>query len=397
MTFQLLTQSMWTRVYADLSKSSFPYSQYVATAFCLTWIFISSYLIKIFVAVILEGFVANESDPKFIRTIEGIDREERRGRGFGAQLMWRLTTYNFEDDNLSLLLLSRKNPFRRVCMRLVNSWHYEIGMEVMVVLSCAKLVFDTYLGPASPPALLKLSYALSIVFTICFLVECLAKIVAKGLLFPSDSAYLRDNFGRLDFIIVAFSIFEIVSYPDYSYMKALRCLRLVRLVAKKKNVKDIVQALGNAFWSLVNILGMTLMVYLIFAILLMSLLEQHLQYCKADDYGGLSEFELRRGDCTGELLPGAAWGTRFFHFDNIGRSLLSLFVLNSQVNWPQQFLSWVDSGPEGPVRDRTPGYLPLLMAILLICNYLTRGMIVGCLYLNFHSVYYKAENAHLSV
>ncbi len=171
-------------------------------------------------------------------------------------------------------------------------------------------------------------------------------------MYPSRTAYLRDDWAKLDFLVVVFSLVEVASFPDYGYFKALRCFRLMKLVSHKK-VQSLLASLHKSLNSLAHILAITLLVYLIFAILLMSLLEGQLQYCRAEDYLGQTVYQFRRQDCTGELLRGAVWTTRAFNFQGIGESLLSLFVLNSLVNWPRQLLSWVDASPRARPRTTT--------------------------------------------
>ncbi len=94
-------------------------------------------------------------------------------------------------------------------------------------------------------------------------------------------------------------------------------------------------------------------------------------------------YELGRGSCTGSLLLAARWAPHFLNFDHIGKSMLSLFVLNTLVGWPAQFYTWVDAGADGPTRRGEVGlYLVLLVTIVFVCRYLLFGMVSGSLFLN---------------
>jgi hypothetical protein len=92
--------------------------------------------------------------------------------------------------------------------------------------------------------------------------------------FIGKKSYLKDEWNRLDFIIVLFSIITWIltnfNNIDLSFAKgfrALRALRPLRMVSKHEGIKTVVNAILFALPSLLNVMVIILMVLLIFAIL----------------------------------------------------------------------------------------------------------------------------------
>ena len=166
----------------------------------------------------------------------------------------------------------------------------------------------------------------------------------------------------------------------------LRSFRVLRIMALNVSMRSLLNTLSRALPSILNILVINLLLYLIFALIMMSLLENNLYYCKANSYGLHTVFDFGKGDCNAMMLPGAVWVNRFLNFDNIGGAVMSMFVMNSMVAWPNQLYSWVNSGPNGPIRGDMGDmgvFLTISVGMLLLCRYFMCGMITGSLFLNF--------------
>ena len=92
--------------------------------------------------------------------------------------------------------------------------------------------------------------------------------------FIGKKSYLKDEWNRLDFIIVLFSIITLilasVNNIDLSFAKgfrALRALRPLRLVSKYEGIKTVVNSILFALPSLFNVMVIIAMLLLIFSIL----------------------------------------------------------------------------------------------------------------------------------
>lgn len=90
----------------------------------------------------------------------------------------------------------------------------------VILISSIKLVIDTYEDDFQP--------WLNYFFAFFFGVESCLKIISFGFILDSGS-YLRDNWNRLDFIIVVCSFIDVfVDTIDLSFVKILRLLRALR-------------------------------------------------------------------------------------------------------------------------------------------------------------------------
>ena len=64
------------------------------------------------------------------------------------------------------------------------------------------------------------------VFSVCFIFECVLKIIAQGLVVHRE-AYLKDTWNWIDFTVVIVSILELIEIPALK-LKSLRTLRVLR-------------------------------------------------------------------------------------------------------------------------------------------------------------------------
>ena len=113
------------------------------------------------------------------------------------------------------------------------------------------------------PTLYDLLKLCDFVFLLIFTAEAVIKIVAMGLF-----CYIDDNWNKLDCSIVLFGWFDFLGRTlDLGYFKTLRMLRAfkaLRMLNKIKGLQDLVRSLMASLVSLSNVIGVTLLVWLIF-------------------------------------------------------------------------------------------------------------------------------------
>ena len=74
----------------------------------------------------------------------------------------------------------------------------------------------------------RISDYLDVFFTAIFILECAMKVLAVGFIWE-ETTYLRDSWNQLDFIIVVFSIVELVMKDSkLLFIKILRLMRVLR-------------------------------------------------------------------------------------------------------------------------------------------------------------------------
>lgn len=96
----------------------------------------------------------------------------------------------------------------------------------------------------------------------------------------------------MDFIIISVSIFDTFilteDIPVIKVMRLLHTLRPLQFISHNKHMKLIVTALLHSFESIMNVLAITFLIWLMFAILGISLLADRMGYCKMEDYYNIS-------------------------------------------------------------------------------------------------------------
>ena len=99
--------------------------------------------------------------------------------------------------------------------------------------------------------------------------------------------YLKNNWNRLDFIIVLISIANWVMGfiglgANLTYLRALRALRALRplrMVSRNEGLKAVVSSVFKAIPAILNTLIVSLLFYLIFGILGIILFKGKFYYC----------------------------------------------------------------------------------------------------------------------
>lgn len=121
-----------------------------------------------------------------------------------------------------------------------------------------------------------------------FVVEAVLKILVMGFVM-GKTAYLKDNWNKLDFIIVLISvltwILTSIGTVGVSFIRgfrALRALRPLRMVSKNEGMKIVVDCLLKSIPQLFNVLLINLLFFLVFGILGVQFFKGSMGYCTDD-------------------------------------------------------------------------------------------------------------------
>jgi hypothetical protein len=113
----------------------------------------------------------------------------------------------------------------------------------------------------------KLDYILS--FT--FLFELLIKVVVYGFAFNGPDSYIKNSWNKMDFIIVFFSMvsiaFQDIDLGPIKILRVLRVLRPLRMISRNPGMKIVILSLINAIPDIGNVMVVSLLFILLFAIL----------------------------------------------------------------------------------------------------------------------------------
>ena len=148
-------------------------------------------------------------------------------------------------------------------------------IQFLIGLSSIKLAFDTYtidMGEDSP--VVKWSNYIDYFFNIAFTLETVIKAISIGFVMDGGS-YLRETWNMLDFFIVTSSLLDMalstIDLPIIKIFRLLRVLRPLRFISHNVSMKLIVSALFESVGGIVNVMIVVMIVWLMFAILGVSL------------------------------------------------------------------------------------------------------------------------------
>ena len=109
------------------------------------------------------------------------------------------------------------------------------------------------------------------------------KVIVYGFMLNGKDAYMKNGWNIMDFIIVTFSLISIAfSDIDLEVFKALRIMRVLRplrMISRNPGLKICIQSLINALPDIGNVLIVSLLFILLFAILGINFFKGRFWYC----------------------------------------------------------------------------------------------------------------------
>lgn len=183
-----------------------------------------------------------------------------------------------DQDSRSLYIFAHDNPLRVFLKHFIENPYFESYIYHIIALNSLLLALDVPV--LNDDYQIKTIQFLLLIISISFILECLIKIIVMGFIM-GPNAYLRDNWNRLDFIIVFFGVVSMIlenvhNDSDIDFIRAfraLRALRPLRMVSKNEGIKTVVNALLQSIPSLLNVLLIIILFLLVFGILGVQLLK----------------------------------------------------------------------------------------------------------------------------
>ncbi len=119
--------------------------------------------------------------------------------------------------------------------------------------------------------------------------------------------------------------FEDIDVPSIKILRLLRILRPLRFISKNSDLKTIVICLLESVGHIFNVVIVVCIVWLMFAILGVSLFGGKFFYCSVDIYQMQTEIECEKNRGT--------WQAYDYNFDNTLNAMQLLFVISTFENW----------------------------------------------------------------
>jgi hypothetical protein len=432
--FQILSLENWPVVMYDAMRSS---AGEGSAVYFIIWIFLGNFiLLNLFLAILLDNFsisgdkenqeLIKQLDASLDRELESekdrdrdketdiyskknslsnrpaenkladlnatkllIGRNEEIDMSIIDDLNDSMKTSKFEkplyygnECERSYFIFTRENKFRIFCYRLTNSTKFEISILIGIIFTTAKLVWDTYIQNAAVDSTeAKTSLYLDIFITSFFTFEFLLKSISLGLVLDKGT-YLRETWNKLDCFIVVFSIIEL-TLTDFqlSAIKVFRVLRILRplkLIKHNLSMKLVVSSLLESIVALINVGVVLLIVWVMFAILGVSLFGGKFYSCENEKIDNRKECE--------EF--GFKWENNDSNFDNLLEAMNTLFIITSLENWPSLMYLAIDATDQdkAPVLNNNPAAAYYFIVFILINSFFFLNLFNGVLFDKFMQV-----------
>ena len=304
---------------------------------------------------IFESNSKDSEDEDYMTTVTGIDKNIKN---------WQRINVLFRKNEceISLYIFSQTNTFRICCMKVISHRAFDLFILAIILLSTARLILDTFLAGYTSVFVFDM---VDLGFNIIFIIEMVLKVISLGFVLDEGS-YIRDNWNKIDFIIVLVSLIDIQSYVEkyinntatsnsMNFLKVLRLLRTLRplrFISHNVQLKLIIVSLFDSILPIINALCIVLIVFFMFSIVGINLFANLYHNCyvpgvdSAFTIGDTSFanylIEYQIGDNMPEISLFCAdryngimdTGPKF-KFSNIFSSLVTSYALGSMEGWPE--------------------------------------------------------------
>ena len=170
----------------------------------------------------------------------------------------------------SCFLMDNENFLRKKCAYIVGHRYFDNTILFLILFSTVLLALE---NPLADPdshysfVLKKIDVVVSIIFTL----ELVIKVVVYGFIINGKDSYLKNAWNQMDFLIVTFSIismsFQGVELGIFKVLRMLRVLRPLRMISRNPGLRIAVQSLINAIPDIGNVMIITCLFLVLFAIL----------------------------------------------------------------------------------------------------------------------------------
>jgi hypothetical protein len=186
-------------------------------------------------------------------------------------------------------VFDEKHPVRVQVAKIVFHKSFDHLILFLIGVGAFMLALDNPLWDPSSSSK-SIIASIDVFMTSVFTIECCLKIIVYGF-FHNKDAYLRTGWNQLDFIVVIISVLSLVAEGNSSLsslrsLRALRALRPLRVISRYPGLKQVVNALFKSIPGVVHASVITIIAYLMFAIIAVSFFKGTFDGCQGADWEG---------------------------------------------------------------------------------------------------------------
>ena len=206
---------------------------------------------------------------------------------------------------------------RMAAFEVVTAPRFDIAIMVVILLNVISISLEHYNKSA---AWILWDLILNLFFTAIFGLEMIAKIIGLGF-----KQYWTDQWNKFDFVIVIFSVGDVVlgfansALPiNMSLFRIMRVARMAKLLKTDKGLRALFQTLISSIAALMNVGSLLVLLFFVFAVMGMNLFSE--------------------ADRDGEFI------THYNNFESFGYSMLTLFRCLTGEDWNAIMQALYDQG-----------------------------------------------------
>ncbi|KAK2502001.1 hypothetical protein MC885_000627 [Smutsia gigantea] len=294
-------------------------------------------------------------------------------------------------EGSAFFLLSKTNPIRVGCHKLINHHVFTNLILVFIMLSSAALAAEDPIRSHSfrNTILAYFDYA----FTAIFTVEILLKMTTFGA-FLHKGAFCRNYFNLLDMLVVGVSLVSFgIQSSAISVVKILRVLRVLRplrAINRAKGLKHVVQCVFVAIRTIGNIMIVTTLLQFMFACIGVQLFKGKFYRCTDEAKSSPEECRglfilYKDGDVDSPVVRERIWQNSDFNFDNVLSAMMALFTVSTFEGWPALLYKAIDSNGEnvGPIHNYRVEISVFFIIYIIIVAFFMMNIFVGFVIVTF--------------
>uniref|UniRef100_F6SQ28 Voltage-dependent L-type calcium channel subunit alpha n=1 Tax=Macaca mulatta TaxID=9544 RepID=F6SQ28_MACMU len=294
-------------------------------------------------------------------------------------------------EGSAFFILSKTNPIRVGCHKLINHHVFTNLILVFIMLSSAALAAEDPIRSHSfrNTILGYFDYA----FTAIFTVEILLKMTTFGA-FLHKGAFCRNYFNLLDMLVVGVSLVSFgIQSSAISVVKILRVLRVLRplrAINRAKGLKHVVQCVFVAIRTIGNIMIVTTLLQFMFACIGVQLFKGKFYRCTDEAKSNPEECRglfilYKDGDVDSPVVRERIWQNSDFNFDNVLSAMMALFTVSTFEGWPALLYKAIDSNGEniGPIYNHRVEISIFFIIYIIIVAFFMMNIFVGFVIVTF--------------
>lgn len=226
--------------------------------------------------------------------------------------------------------------------------------------------------------------------TIIFLAEILAKAIVSGFILNGPQSYIRDPWNQVDFLVTILALlsqlqFEASAQDLIRALSVMRALRPLKIIMKYERTNLEVISLVNSMPSIFNLIFITLMVMIVFAIVGVSFYKGKLYSCNMENIPSELHSSIKNyWQC---LDYGGEWVNSDNNFDDVTQALKTQFIIMCAEGWIGIYESLRDSTDHYlmPEKDSQPLSIVYIVISILMSSLFLLNMFVGVVINTFNN------------